>query len=382
MGLLRRCLHILLCTALFAGSTALSVLAVANLPGHEWLLRGALLWQDPAAAAAVTWPVPQQKPAPEATSAPEPVTATEEASAAVQEPQGAATPAPAATPEPTATPLPSAAPDIENPGSIRAEQFGQGSGDGYITLNAGSIRNYTSCSDADLRSAVSTPSLPFDVEVDSDEPQVLILHTHATETYQTWPDLIYDPDFTARTQNTALNMCAVGEKMTRVLNEAGINTLHDTTLHDSPSYTESYDRSYATTQAYLEKYPSIKVVLDVHRDAIEDSDGTRVKPLCTINGEDTAQVMIIAGCDNGSSIQLPNWRLNLRFAAAWEEAMESRTPGLTRPVMCAYRYYNQDLTTGSLLIEIGGHANTVTEAIRAGQYAAEALAVLLGGHLD
>lgn len=382
MGLLRRCLHILLCTALFAGSTALSVLAVANLPGHEWLLRGALLWQDPAAAAAVTWPVPQQKPAPEATSAPEPVTATEEASAAVQEPQGAATPAPAATPEPTATPLPSAAPDIENPGSIRAEQFGQGSGDGYITLNAGSIRNYTSCSDADLRSAVSTPSLPFDVEVDSDEPQVLILHTHATETYQTWPDLIYDPDFTARTQNTALNMCAVGEKMTQVLNEAGINTLHDTTLHDSPSYTESYDRSYATTQAYLEKYPSIKVVLDVHRDAIEYSDGTRVKPLCTINGEDTAQVMIIAGCDNGSSIRLPNWRLNLRFAAAWEEAMESRTPGLTRPVMCAYRYYNQDLTTGSLLIEIGGHANTVTEAIRAGQYAAEALAVLLGGHLD
>ena len=382
MGLLRRCLHILLCTALFAGSTALSVLAVANLPGHEWLLRGALLWQDPAAAAAVTWPVPQQKPAPEATSAPEPVTATEEASAAVQEPQGAATPAPAATPEPTATPLPSAAPDIENPGSIRAEQFGQGSGDGYITLNAGSIRNYTSCSDADLRSAFSTPSLPFDVEVDSDEPQVLILHTHATETYQTWPDLIYDPDFTARTQNTALNMCAVGEKMTQVLNEAGINTLHDTTLHDSPSYTESYDRSYVTTQAYLEKYPSIKVVLDVHRDAIEDSDGTRVKPLCTINGEDTAQVMIIAGCDNGSSIRLPNWRLNLRFAAAWEEAMESRTPGLTRPVMCAYRYYNQDLTTGSLLIEIGGHANTVTEAIRAGQYAAEALAVLLGGHLD
>lgn len=382
MGLLRRCLHILLCTALFAGSTALSVLAVANLPGHEWLLRGALLWQDPAAAAVVTWPVPQQKPAPEATSAPEPVTATEEASAAVQEPQGTATPAPAATPEPTATPLPSAAPDIENPGSIRAEQFGQGSGDGYITLNAGSIRNYTSCSDADLRSAVSTPSLPFDVEVDSDEPQVLILHTHATETYQTWPDLIYDPDFTARTQNTALNMCAVGEKMTQVLNEAGINTLHDTTLHDSPSYTESYDRSYATTQAYLEKYPSIKVVLDVHRDAIEDSDGTRVKPLCTINGEDTAQVMIIAGCDNGSSIRLPNWRLNLRFAAAWEEAMESRTPGLTRPVMCAYRYYNQDLTTGSLLIEIGGHANTVTEAIRAGQYAAEALAVLLGGHLD
>ena len=340
-----------------------------------------MLCQDPAAAVSLDWPVPVEKPRP-ATPQPSAV-----APAAVPEPSAASesqsdTAQPSATPASSATPLPSAAPDIENPGRIRAEQYGQGSGTGYITLGAGSIHNLTQNSDADLRAAVTTPSLPFDVEINSSEPQVLILHTHATETYQTWPDLVYDPAFTARTLNTELNMCAVGEKMTQVLNAAGINTLHDTTLHDSPSYTESYDRSYATTQAYLEKYPSIKVVLDVHRDAIEDADGTRVKPLCTVNGEDTAQVMIIAGCDNGSSISLPNWRLNLRFAAAWEQAMESRTPGLTRPVMCAYRYYNQDLTTGSLLIEIGGHANTVTEAVRGGQYAAEALAVLLGGHVD
>ena len=91
------------------------------------------------------------------------------------------------------------------------------------------------------------------------------------------------------------------------------------------------------------------------------------------------QVMIIAGCDNGSTISLPNWRLNLRFAAAWEEAMESRFPGLTRPVLCGYRFYNQDLTTGSLLIEIGGHGNTLEEALRAGEFAALALAELLGG---
>ena len=89
--------------------------------------------------------------------------------------------------------------------------------------------------------------------------------------------------------------------------------------------------------------------------------------------------MIIAGCDNGSTISLPNWRLNLRFAAAWEEAMESRFPGLTRPVLCGYRFYNQDLTTGSLLIEIGGHANTLEEALRGGEFAARALAELLGG---
>lgn len=374
MPLLRHALAVLLCLAGTAGALLLTAAAAARLPGRAWLVRGAVFCQDPAAAVALT--VPQPSPSPSTQPAAAPAT-----------PQPSAVPAPtpsaqpAATPQPTATPLPSAAPDIENPGAIRAETFGQGSGAGYVTLGAGSIRNMTEHSDADLRAAATTPSLPFAVEVDSREPQVLILHTHATETYQTWPDLVYDPAFTARTQDTALNMCAVGAAMAEVLNDAGICTLHDTTLHDSPSYNASYDRSRTTAQAYLERYPSIQIILDVHRDAIEDADGTRVKPLCQVGGQDAAQVMIIAGCDNGSSVPLPNWRLNLRFAAAWEQAMEQRTPGLTRPVLCAYRYYNQDLAPGSLLVEVGGHANTVTEAVRAGRAAAEALAVLLGGHV-
>lgn len=381
MALLRRCLAALLGMIVFLGGTASALAAAACLPGRAWLVRGAVLCQDPAAAAALTWPVQEtaaQPPVVQAQTTPVPTPAPTPPSTAEQ---GTADP-PAATPEPAATPPPSAAPEIENPGAIRAEHFGQGNGNGYIELEAGTVRNLTDHSDAELRAAIETPSLPFEVEVDSDEPQVLILHTHATETYQTWPDLVYDPAFTARTQNTELNMCAVGERMAQVLNAAGINTLHDTTLHDSPSYTESYDRSRATAQDYLQKYPSIKIILDVHRDAIEDADGTRVKPLCTVDGQDTAQVMIIAGCDNGSSIPLPNWRLNLRFAAVWESAMESRTPGLTRPVMCDYRYYNQDLAPGALLIEVGGHANTVDEAVRAGEYAAQALAELLGGTVE
>ncbi len=181
---------------------------------------------------------------------------------------------------PASTPQPSTAPQIEDAGLIRAEQFRHGRGEGSISLSAGSIRNSTACADADLRAAVTTANLPFAVELNSDEPQVLILHTHATESYQTWPDLLYDRSATARTRNTALNMCAVGARMAQVLNAAGIHTLHDETLYDSPSYTESYDRSRATAQEYLRQYPSIKVVLDVHRDAIEDSDGTRVKPVC------------------------------------------------------------------------------------------------------
>ena len=160
-----------------------------------------------------------------------------------------------------------------------------------------------------------------------------------------------------------------------MLNAAGINTVQDTTLHDYPSYNGSYERSNETVRGWLEKYPSIKVVLDVHRDAIEQEDGTRLKPTLQTEEGPAAQVMIICGADNGGNI--PNYAQNLRFAAAWEAAMEAQTPGLTRPVMFAYRYYNQDLTTGSLLIEVGGHANTLDEAVRAGGLAARALASLL-----
>ena len=133
-------------------------------------------------------------------------------------------------------------------------------------------------------------------------------------------------------------------------------------LNDYPSYTGSYANSRAVVQQYLEKYPSIKIVLDVHRDAIETESGTRMAPVWARSGagEQAAQVMIICGCDNGGSVQLPNWRQNLRFAARWETAMEALYPGFTRPVLFSYRFYNQDLTTGSLLIEIGGHGNNST----------------------
>lgn len=347
-------------------------------PFGDWGLRTAALlvtpaaalsaWQEQAAADAHTTQTmaapPAATPAPAAEATPEPVSTPE--------------PAAASTPASTQSPAVTAPPDLTNTGAIQAKFYSQGSGEGYVQLEAGSIKNSTQHTDAELAAAADGP-LPFDLELDSEEPQVLILHTHATETYQTWDDPVYDLNFTGRTTDTSLNMCAVGDRMTEILNEAGICTVHDTTLHDSPSYTESYARSAQTARAWLEKYPSIKVILDVHRDAIANSDGTIVKPLCQIDGQDTAQVMIIAGCDNGGTVNLPNWQQNLKFAAAWETQMETLYPGLTRPVLCGYRFYNQDVTTGSLLIEIGGHANTLTEAVRGGEYAARALAALFRG---
>lgn len=176
------------------------------------------------------------------------------------------------------------------------------------------------------------------------------MHTHATETYELAEKNWCDPSFSARSTDNSRNMIAVGAEMARVLNEAGINTIQDTTLHDYPSYNGSYEKSNATVRSYLEQYPSIKVVLDVHRDAIQTQDGTRYAPAANINGMRAAQVMIICGADVDGN--LPNFKQNLRFAARWQAEMAQLYPGLARPVLFDYRYYNQDLTTGSLLIEM------------------------------
>ena len=264
-------------------------------------------------------------------------------------------------------------------GSILEKNYPQGSGEKYIPCGAGSIKNNTRQTAADIAAEIANP-LPFAIEPNSPNPQVLVMHTHATEDYRLSAGLWFSPGDGARSTDRSINMCAVGRVVADTLNAAGINTLHDETLNDYPSYTDSYANSRAVVQQYLAQYPSIKVVLDVHRDAIESESGSRYAPVCTVEGRQAAQVMIICGCDNGTTVQLPNWRQNLRFAAAWERSMEGMYPGFTRPVLFSYRFYNQDLTTGSLLIEIGGHGNNLNEALYAGQLAAKGLAAaLLGG---
>ena len=294
---------------------------------------------------------------------------------------GAAGSAPAADPTAIERYLVPLQTDAERPadaGAVIETFYGQGSGEQYIPCAAGTIKNNTSVPAADVAAEAGQP-LPFAVELNSPDPQVLIMHTHATECYRMSEGLWYPAGDGARTTDRASNMCAVGRVIADTLNAAGIHTLHDETLNDYPSYTGSYAASRAVVQQYLAQYPSIKVVVDVHRDAIEDGAGARKAPVTEIGGRKAAQVMLICGCDNGSTVSLPNWRQNLRFAAAWQSAMESAYPGLTRPVLFSYRFYNQDLTTGSLLLEVGTHGNNLNEALYAGQLAARALADLLRG---
>ena len=258
--------------------------------------------------------------------------------------------------------------------AILPAHYEQGKGQSYLASGAATVKNCTGLAAEEVAAEMMQP-LPFSITANSSEPQVLIVHTHATETYELEDRGWTDPAFSARSTDVSVNMVAVGAAIADQLNAAGVNTLHCETLHDYPSYTGSYEKSHATVEHYLAQYPSIKVVLDVHRDAIQQEDGTRIKPVAQIEGRQAAQVMLICGADDGGN--LPNFRQNLRFASRFQNTMERLYPGLTRPVLLDYRYYNQDLSTGSLLLEVGGHANTLAEALYSGQLVGKALAALL-----
>lgn len=261
-------------------------------------------------------------------------------------------------------------------GAIIRRHYGETDSPDTVTLSSGAqLRNMSSVNNREL--AESAEKLPaFRLERGSGEPQVLIMHTHTTESYEPYSRDYYDEEFPSRTRDCSRNMAAVGSALSESLAERGVSVLHDCTEHDYPTYTGSYDRSEATIRAALEEYPSIKVVIDLHRDAIEEADGSRVAPTAEINGKTAAQFMIIAGCDDGR-FNMPNYMENLRFACLLQNTSEELYPGLARPVLFDYRNYNQHITTGSLLIEVGGHANSFEEAAYTGELLGEIMAAAL-----
>lgn len=260
-------------------------------------------------------------------------------------------------------------------GVITTMQYPAAVGTQFFSLDtAGQVRNTTSVDSVSL--LAESRFLPeFKIDFNS-EPQVLIMHTHTTESYEPYARDFYDASFNSRTTDESKNVVSVGNRIQEQLAAAGINVLHDKTIHDYPSYNGSYDRSKVTVKAILAQYPSIKIVLDIHRDAIEKEDGSRVAPVVKVNEKDAAQVMIIAGADNGS-LGMPNYMKNFRFASLLQGQMESDYPGLTRPILFAYRNYNQELTAGSILVEIGGHANSLDQALYAGELVGKSLVAAL-----
>ena len=183
-------------------------------------------------------------------------------------------------------------------------------------------------------------------------PQVLIVHTHATEAYAQDSQNPYAETGVARTTDTNYNIIRVGDEIARIFQEMGIAVIHDKTLHDSPSYNDAYDNARTGIEGYLEQYPTIQMVLDIHRDALVDSDGTVYKPVLQIDGVKTAQVMLLVGTDDAGAT-FPDWTEHLALAMEIQQEMNSLWPGLARPITLRTARFNQQLTKGSLLVEVG-----------------------------
>ena len=201
-------------------------------------------------------------------------------------------------------------------------------------------------------------------------PQILIMHTHATEAYTMAGDDRYEETDSCRTSDANYNMLRIGEEMKAEFEAQGFSVLHDTTLYDYPSYTGSYTRSLAGIKQILADHPSISVVLDVHRDALIAEDGTVYKAVTEVNGQPTAQVMLVVGTNDGG-LEHPNWLDNLDLAAHIQLQMAALEPTLPRPINLRAQRFNQHLTPCSLLVEVGTSGNTLQEAIRGARYFAQ-----------
>lgn len=279
-------------------------------------------------------------------------------------------PAPSVQPSQEADPLPAA---TAQPDGIIPRTLVAGTSASYVTSGAVSIYNHTDYAlDIDQLLA-DAPALT----AGGDGPQVLIFHSHATEAYTMSGSDVYEESDSYRTLNTEQNMVRVGAEMAQIFEQAGIQVIHDTTLYDYPSYNEAYIRSSQGVAHWLEQYPSLQLVLDVHRDALAASDGTIYK---TVAGtvDNCAQVMMVMGSD-AMGQEHPNWRVNLSLAASIQKDLAEKWSTLARPLVLRTSRFNQHQSTGEILLEVGTHGNTLQEAITAARLFARTVADRMTG---
>lgn len=204
--------------------------------------------------------------------------------------------------------------------------------------------------------------------------KVLLYSTHTTESY-TASSGQYVQTAAYRTLDSGYNMLSLGEALENLLLQLGVPTVRDETLHDYPSYNAAYTHARKSVKQFLSREPGLCLVLDLHRDAADTSTG-QLRTLAQVDGEQSAQLMLVVG-SNASGLTHPDWQSNLALALKLQVLLERLSPGITRPICLRSQRFNQDLSSGSLLIEIGAAGNTRQEAMATLPILAEAIRQLL-----
>ena len=218
---------------------------------------------------------------------------------------------------------------------------------------------------------------PLNWDLTGEAPTVLIYHTHATESYTPQPGENYTESSPYRTLSDQYNMVSIGDRVAELLEAGGVKVIHDRQLHDYPDYNTSYNSSRASVQSYLAQYPSIQLVLDIHRDASGDNNN-QMTTSATVDGEASAQIMLVAAIGTDSR-PVPRWRENLAMGLKLHTQLERTAPGITRYVNLRGSRFNQDLSPGAILVEIGAAGDTHDKAMKAAEVLAEAILALKNG---
>ena len=212
---------------------------------------------------------------------------------------------------------------------------------------------------------------PLEWNLYSGEPTVLILHTHATESYTRQAE-DYQETSSWRTLDAGYNMLSIGALVGEHLEKNGIRVVRDETLHDYPSYNGSYIRSRQTLRQQLEQHSGIRLILDLHRDAA-GTDTKQMRTRAVVDGEPSAQLMIVIGTNHD------HYEENLSLGLKLHAQLEQQSPGIMRPLQLRAQRFNQDLSGGALLIEVGAAGNSHQEARRAAEQLAKAIILLAKG---
>ena len=217
---------------------------------------------------------------------------------------------------------------------------------------------------------------PLSWDLAQEQPTVLILHTHGTEAYTKTED--YQESSKYRTLNKDYNVVFIGKALKEALEAEGIGVIHDTTMHDQPSFSGAYGAARKTIKQYLKEYPSIALVLDIHRDSVEDSKGKQVRFTAKVDGQTTGRLMLVVGTD-ANGLKHPDWPDNMALAVKLHAQLEKNAPGICRPISFRKQRFNQDLSAGGLIVEVGSAGNTRQEALLAAKELAKAVVQLAKG---
>lgn len=189
--------------------------------------------------------------------------------------------------------------------------------------------------------------------LDTDEPLILIFHTHGSETYKGDKGSVID----------------VGEYLKEQLeNTYHIKTIHDKTVYDQIDGELDRNRAYnfagEGVSQTLKENPSVKIVMDLHRDSVDES----IDLVTDINGKKTAQIMFFNGVSYKKGVgeidylENPNKEYNLATSLQMQLLAAKYFNGLTRKIYIKGYRYNLHLTKRSMLIEVGAQNNTLEQA--------------------